>query len=142
MCLARLQATCWWAESLELKALDTSLRSVYTPKPTIQQLIDQMIIEEWRSSVIDDTYYNECQPVQCTSSYQTRNDTIYIITTLVGLVGGVVTVLKIAIPRLVSVCQRFVFSRERVQPQVPTGAYNDQQRRCPRYSEHGSANSL
>lgn len=118
-CVTRLQAMYWWAESLELKALDKSLKSVYTPTSSVQQLIDQLMIEEWNSSIMYDRYYNECEPVQCTYSYQTRNDAIYIITTLVGLVGGLVTVLKIAIPSFVSVCRRFIFNRGRVQPRAP-----------------------
>lgn len=119
-CVIRLQDIYWWAESLEMKVLDQSIKSFYTPTSTIQQLIDRLMIEQWNSSIMFDKYYNECKPVQCTYSYQTRNDAIYIITTLVSLVGGLVTVLKITIPKFVSVYRRFIFNRGRVQPQVPT----------------------
>ncbi|CAF3657481.1 unnamed protein product [Adineta steineri] len=68
---------------------------------TIEELVDELMVEEWNSSTIYDGYYNECQPSKCSYSYQTRNDLIYIITTVIGLVGGLITVLKLIVPRVV-----------------------------------------
>jgi hypothetical protein len=53
-----------------------------------------------------DNYYNACQPAQCIYTHQTKNDIIYIVTTLVGLVGGLITVLKLVVPRLVKLVRR------------------------------------
>ena len=58
------------------------------------------------SSIMYNRYYNECQPIQCTYSYKTRNDLILIITALVGLVGGLTTSLKIVVPRLVKMIRK------------------------------------
>ncbi|CAF3502101.1 unnamed protein product, partial [Adineta steineri] len=52
---------------------------------TIQELVDQLMVEEWNSSTIYDGYYNECQPSKCSYSYETKNGLIYIITTVIGL---------------------------------------------------------
>jgi len=64
------------------------------------------MIDTWDSSIMYNRYYNECQPVQCTYSYKTRNDLILIITALVGLFGGLTTSLKIVVPRLVKMIRK------------------------------------
>lgn len=57
------------------------------------------MVEQWNITSAFESYYQECQPTQCTYVFQTRNDAIYIVTTLVGLVGGLNTVLKFVTPR-------------------------------------------
>jgi hypothetical protein len=87
-------------------ALDSSLPSNYSKTSTIKDLVDSLMIETWKPSTMYDRYYNECQPTQCTYSVETRNDAIYIITTLFGIVGGLITVLKLIVPRLVRILRK------------------------------------
>ncbi|CAF1255155.1 unnamed protein product, partial [Adineta steineri] len=65
-------------------------------------------------------YYNECQPSKCSYSYETKNSAIYIITTVIGLVGGLITVLKLIVPRavrLIMFCiRRCTVKRNAVSP--------------------------
>ena len=116
-CIVHLQSFFPWMESLQITELDKSIRSIYFPNSTIQEIVDKLMIEEWNASVVYDKYYDQCQPKQCSYIYQRRYDAIYIITTLVGLVGGLVKILKIFVPRLVKF---FMFLRHRrVKPQTP-----------------------
>jgi hypothetical protein len=83
-------------------ALDASLPSQYSSNATIKKLLDTLMIEEWNLTQMYDQYYNECQPIQCNYSVETSNDIIYIVTTVIGIVGGLITVLKLVVPRLVN----------------------------------------
>lgn len=106
-CLTQLQSA--YNSSLtplQVTPLNPSQASVYTPNSTVQQLIDKLMIEEWSATVMYDRYYDECKPVQCTYSYQARNDAIYIITTVVGLVGGLITILRLTVPRLIKLARK------------------------------------
>jgi hypothetical protein len=100
-CIDQLQSFIFWSPSVEVTALNASLSSVYYINSTIKDLIDNLMIEEWNVSTTYETYYNECHPTQCTYKLETHNDIIYIITTLFGIAGGLITVLKVVVPRLV-----------------------------------------
>ena len=93
---------------------NSSFLNVYSNNSTVQDLVDQLMIDTWNSSTMYNQYYNECQPAQCTYSYETRNDLVFIITTLIGLVGGLTTSLKIVIPRLVKLIRDFLLKRRQV----------------------------
>ncbi|CAF1026860.1 unnamed protein product [Adineta steineri] len=82
-------------------ALDKSLLDRFSENSTIEELINQLMVAEWNSSIIYENYYNECQPSQCTYTHQTKNSVIYIVTALVGLIGGLTTALELIVPRMV-----------------------------------------
>ena len=80
------------------------------------------MVENWNLSIMYDHYYDQCQPVLCSYAYIAKNDAIYIVTTVFGLVGGLVTALKIAIPRLVRIITRIVRQYQtRIAPHAPVG---------------------
>ncbi len=77
------------------------------------------MIEKWNVSTTYETYYNECRPTQCTYNLETKNDIIYIFTTLFGIAGGLITVLKVIVPRLVKLIVYCIRQREaRVMPET------------------------
>jgi hypothetical protein len=104
---------------MNVTALDSSLPSQYFINSTIEDLINHLMVEQWNSSLIYDSYYNECQPAQCSYTYVTTNDIIYIVTTLIGLVGGLITVLKLVVPRLVKLFVRYILRQRRVTRVMP-----------------------
>jgi hypothetical protein len=98
-------------------ALNESLSSVYFKNSTIKELLDNLMIEQWNFFSIFENYYNQCQPIKCIYTFETNNDMIYIVTTLFGIVGGLITVLKFIVPRLV----KLVRKREEQQQQPIIG---------------------
>jgi hypothetical protein len=86
--------------------LNSSLPSNYSKDSTIKELVDNLMIEQWNASAIYKKYYNECRPIQCTYTVQRRNDIIYIVTTLFGIIGGLITVLRLILPRLVNAVRK------------------------------------
>jgi hypothetical protein len=98
---------------MNMTALDSSLPSNYSTNSTIRNLIDNLMIERWNASPIYERYYNECQPTHCTHTVETRNDVLYIVTTLFAIAGGLITVLKFVVPRLVKLIRK---KKERPRP--------------------------
>jgi hypothetical protein len=86
---------------MNITALDTTLLVQFLENSTINEVVDQLMVEQWNQSIMYDRYYNECQPAECIYTHQTNNNPIYIVTTLIGLLGGLITVLKLIVPRLV-----------------------------------------
>ncbi|CAF1604171.1 unnamed protein product [Rotaria sp. Silwood1] len=68
---------------------------------TIQAILDQLMVQKWNWSINYDSYYTECQPYECMYTYESRNDAIYIVTTIIGLVGGLTTALNLGILKIV-----------------------------------------
>jgi hypothetical protein len=117
-CVDKLKSYFLSSSSMNVAALDESL-SKYSKNSTIQELVDNLMIEQWNAPPIFEKYYNECLPMQCTYTFETKNDVIYIFTTLFGIVGGLTTVLKLLIPRLVNIivcCIRK--QRTRIIPEI------------------------
>ena len=95
---------------------NASVSSVYSENTTMGEILNELMIEVWNWTVLYDKYYEACQPSECRYTVKTRNAAIYIVTTLIGLVGGLVTALKIAAPVLVKLARR---KKTRTAP--PTG---------------------
>ncbi|CAF1504915.1 unnamed protein product [Adineta ricciae] len=98
--------------------LNISLSSNYRINSTVNDLLKNLMIEQWNINTMHEIYYEQCQPVECVYSYETQNAPIYIVTTLIGLVGGLATVLKLTVPltvKLVTYCIR-KWKMRRVNP--------------------------
>ena len=86
--------------------LDPSLASNYSIHSTVSELLASLMVEEWQWTTKYDQYYEACHPTECQYTVVGRNDAIYIVTTVIGLVGGLFAVLKIIVPLLVNVIRR------------------------------------
>ena len=84
-----------------VQPLDSSLPTNYFENSTVHDLVENLMIEQWNLLLMYESYYSECAPAKCMYSYETRNDIIYLVTTVFGLVGGLVTVLKFVVSRLI-----------------------------------------
>ncbi|CAF4324226.1 unnamed protein product, partial [Adineta steineri] len=84
-CINKMQSYFTKYLLMNLTTLEISLLVEFHMNSTIQQLVDKLMVEEWNSSTINDGYYNECRSSKYSCSYQTKNDAIYIITTVVEL---------------------------------------------------------
>jgi beta-lactamase regulating signal transducer with metallopeptidase domain len=91
---------------MNITALDISLSSHFLENSTIEDLLDELMVEKWNSSIMYEDYFNECKPTQCTYTHQSKNNAIYIVTTIIGLIGGLTTALKLIVPRLVMVARK------------------------------------
>ncbi|CAF4173996.1 unnamed protein product, partial [Adineta steineri] len=102
-CIDQLQIYLSPPVPMDVTALDSSLPSQYFDDSTIEDLLNNLMIEEWNSTQLYDQYYNKCQPIECTYTIETRNSVIYIITTIFGIFGGLITVLRCIVPQVVKI---------------------------------------
>ncbi|CAF3952300.1 unnamed protein product, partial [Adineta steineri] len=100
---------------MDVTALDSLLPSQYSENSTIEDLLNNLMIEEWNSTQLYDQYYNECQPIECTYTIETRNSVIYIITTIFGIIGGLITVLRCVVPQVVKFVRK---KKDLTQPRI------------------------
>jgi hypothetical protein len=105
-CINTLQSYISPVSSKNFTALNSSLSSNYFPNSTINELLNQLMIEKWNVSLTHERYFNACKPTQCTYTFETRNDIIYIVTTLFGIAGGLTTVLKLILPRVIKLIRK------------------------------------
>ncbi|CAF1411108.1 unnamed protein product [Adineta steineri] len=107
-CIDELQPFLASSSLMNVSALDKSLLVRFVENSTVQEVMDELMIETWNSSIMYESYYNECEPSECSYTVDTKNGAIYIITTLIGLVGGLITVLKLIVPRMVKLIAPYI----------------------------------
>ena len=105
-CINGLEVYLYLPVGTTLTALNSSMQSRYSVSSTIESMINNLMIEEWNATIRYTKYYDVCRPDKCGYSVEGRNDLIYIITTVVGIVGGLTTVLKFVVPWLVKLIRK------------------------------------
>ncbi|UJR38740.1 hypothetical protein I4U23_031405 [Adineta vaga] len=85
--------------------LNTSLSS---SNETVQNLVDRLLINEWKFNISYENYYHTCSPHSCRYLIQERSDVLYIIVTIIGFYGGLPVALKIIAPLIMNIGQYFL----------------------------------
>lgn len=69
----------------------------------ISDLLNDLFVEEW--SIVRDysSYYDECSPIQCSYKYHQQLDSLYTMTYLLSLYGGLTIIFKWICPRVIYV---------------------------------------
>ncbi|CAF3996101.1 unnamed protein product, partial [Rotaria sordida] len=65
------------------------------PNETMESIINRLMIDSWTSNISFSSYYNTCSPSSCTYQYISRNDLFFVITTILGICGGLSLGLKL-----------------------------------------------
>ncbi|CAF4201640.1 unnamed protein product [Rotaria sp. Silwood2] len=102
-------------------SLDISIYTRFSPVSsiTIGTLIDELFIEVWQNESNYSNYFSICAPLTCRYTYAKRNDVLYILTTFLGLYGGLTVGLKFMVWHSLhinsQVQQRFTVHRRRIE---------------------------
>jgi hypothetical protein len=91
--------------------LNSSIKSRFNVSSTINELLSKAMTEEWIKNISHLQYFNQSRILSCTYSYISKFDIIYIITTLISLIGGLTKVLRFIIPKIVKFIRRRFGSR-------------------------------
>ena len=75
---------------------ETELR--FAMNTSINDLVKEMFIESWSNNVSYARFFEECQPRSCSYVLTERYNVLYVITTLLGLYGGIIILFKLIIP--------------------------------------------
>ena len=73
----------------------------YSPTTNIEILLNNLLVENWTVAMSYASYYDECAPKTCSYSYNRRNSFLIVFTTIVALIGGLNTVLRLFVPWLI-----------------------------------------
>jgi hypothetical protein len=88
-CLALLHPT------LNLTPLSLISSTKFQINTTIQTLLHELFIEQMQIQNSFNLYYTQCNPSLCTYIYSRRFDLLFMLTTIVGVCGGLATILKL-----------------------------------------------
>lgn len=92
--------------ALNVTPLDPHLPSRFFPTTKIETILSSLLIEDWTSKTDVAAHYEQCNPKVCTYTYTERFETIYVITTIIGLFGGLFLVLQLSVPFFIRILLR------------------------------------
>ena len=78
--------------------LNASQLSQFPPSTTVQNIVKELMAEEWSFEVFPVAYYAQCAPPTCTYSYGHRSTVLSIVTTIITVLGGLNTLLRVVVP--------------------------------------------
>jgi hypothetical protein len=117
-CLDIVQHEIKSERSINISILDIN-STRFSPQSLIRTVLDNLMIETWNEKIEYDEYYEQCAPEQCTYTYTSSPNALQIITTVVGLFGGLSVVLKVAVPFIIRWIRNRIDSYE--QPKTLKG---------------------
>ena len=82
------------------KPLNLTASSKFTLTSTVYDLVNVAMTEEFSYTYSAEVYYAQCAPRFCVYSYMHRSILLSIITTIIGVVGGLSTGLRFIVPPL------------------------------------------
>ena len=72
----------------------------------IEILANKLFIQSWNNESSFKSYFNQCHPLTCQYTYQSRLILIYMITTIIGLIGGLTIALRLLAPLIVKLAPK------------------------------------
>ena len=87
-CLSEFRHFMGIDSSTDMVPPDRSLLFRFSIESTVQELVNQLMVETRNFSSSFEDYYDACHPKQCSYTRVAKNDASDVITTLFGLVGG------------------------------------------------------
>ncbi|CAF3662865.1 unnamed protein product [Adineta steineri] len=98
----------------------STINSSFPINISIAELINNLFIEDWNIKINYSAYFEQCLPLSCSYTYIQRFNVLHIITTLLGLQGGLAIVLKWICPKIIRIIVKIYQYRKKrknvVQP--------------------------
>ena len=92
--------------------LNKSLDIKFNSSSTIGSIMKEGFIDNLTVKTSYSVYFNMCAPSNCTYSIQGRQNIIIIVTTVIAVIGGFVTIYKLLTPALVNLVYWFWAHRQ------------------------------
>lgn len=94
------------APTMSVVPLSALQESQFNVNSTIDQLLFKAMTERWTQNISHAQYFVQCRPTSCTYSFASRFNILYIVTTFIGLIGGLTKVLRLLVPGIVKIIRR------------------------------------
>lgn len=86
------------SDTLAITVLNSSVQSRFTPTTTLNYILNQLAIEEWQTTFHFENFFNACIPITCSYRRSVRMEILYVVSVVVSIVGGLVTILRLVVP--------------------------------------------
>ena len=80
---------------------------------TVTDLMNDLFVEQWLSTVNYSSYFNHCSPMLCSYIYTQQLNSVYTITYFLSLYGGLTIVLKWIAPKIVYLVNKIYQRRKK-----------------------------
>ena len=104
--------------------LDSGIPTRYPPNTTtIGTMMDKLFVESWNIRSNYTAYFENCAPHECHYSYTEQNNVIFILTTLLGLYGGLTVILKLLVWHCLHIIYKLVYycrEKRQIHPIITT----------------------
>lgn len=83
----------------------------FYPETSLKDIINDMMIDKWDENINYNKYYEKCAPQICTYFLITRNNFLYVLTTIISLLAGISIILRILMPIIVNRLRNTIYRR-------------------------------
>jgi hypothetical protein len=90
-----------------IEPLSNTSNKHFMVNSTVEMILNELMIDEMTNEIRFDLFYSQCNPTYCSYSYTHRFDILFIVTTIMGIFGGVSFVLKLIAPFIVTMILRW-----------------------------------
>ncbi len=95
--------------NMTIEPLNPKFRSQYLwNRTTVDDLMKNLFIETWKSTINYTNYFIQCSPLQCTYSYVEQANLFYSITSLMSLSSGLTLILVWLCPIVIRLIWKIV----------------------------------
>ncbi|CAF3596879.1 unnamed protein product [Rotaria socialis] len=86
---------------IQVTPLDASKPSRFMINTTINELLGELFIESWSTTLSYPSYFAQCQPAYCSYIVNTQKNALEVFTIVAGLIGGLSVAFRIMVPYVV-----------------------------------------
>ena len=97
-CLNSLHSALFDNMTMPSLPISINMSSHFPVNTPISSLFNELFIESWFRQYDYEDFFRACNVSKCTYTYIRRPDILYVVTTIIGLFGGLVTVLRLICP--------------------------------------------
>ena len=103
----------------QFSAIDLHPQSLFHQNSTVESILNGVMIEHWKSNFSYPDYFYHCKPMFCSYFIHERRTAIFVLTQIIGLLGGLTLILTLIIPKVV----HYIRNRH-VRKQSPSEPFN------------------
>ena len=89
--------------TINIEAMNSTISSRFNANTGIQEIVDALFVEKWLINISYASFYKQCAPAYCSYTFNRRNNLLYIVSTILGLYGGLTTSFRFLIPLIIKI---------------------------------------
>ena len=119
-CIDQLRQAVDFSNNFTTLALDLSKLTRHQSNTTVENIMRDIMVEEWTRNISYANYFTQCRPVYCRYTYTKKYDVLFVITSIIAVIGGLTTILQIIVPRFVKLVRWLIKKQGQRRIQVNT----------------------